>query len=226
MATKRTSKTAAGKTKRATPRGPGDEAAAPAGTGRSPDDENFSAVVGQNLKRLRTRHNLSLEGLAKLSAVSRAMLSQIEAGRSVPTINVVWKIARAFGVPFSTMIAEADVEHMRVLRADETKVLNSASGEFSSRALFPFDGERNAEFYELRLKARGLEEADAHAPGTIENLVLVQGVLEIRVLDEVKRLAPGDAILFAADQPHAYFNPGKEPALAYLVMTYAGQKRA
>lgn len=219
MASKGAPKEAAGKT---TGKG-----TAPAGAAqRNADDENFSAVVGQNLKQMRTRRNLSLEALAKLSTVSRAMLSQIEAGRSVPTINVVWKIARAFGVPFSAMIAEPDVEHMRVLRREETKVLNSANGEFSSRALFPFDGQRNAEFYELRLKPRGLEEAEAHAPGTVENLVLVEGVLEIRVLDEVKRLAPGDSILFAADQPHAYSNPGKEPALAYLVMTYAGNAPA
>src|SRR5579871_1142107 len=103
--------------------------------------ENLGLVVGQNMKRLRSRRNLSLEGLARLSGVSRAMLGQIELGRSVPTINVVWKIARAFDVPFSTMIATHDTGGIRLLRAAESKTLTSASGEFSSRALFPFDGE-------------------------------------------------------------------------------------
>ncbi len=34
-------------------------------------------------------------------------------------------------------------------------------------------------------------------------------------------LGPGDAIMFLADQPHVYRNPGKDEMVAYLVMTYA-----
>lgn len=83
--------------------------------------DNLGLVVGQNMKRLRSRRNLSLEGLAKLSGVSRAMLGQIELGRSVPTINVVWKIACAFDVPFSTLIAAHEAVRLRVLRANELR---------------------------------------------------------------------------------------------------------
>jgi transcriptional regulator with XRE-family HTH domain len=161
-------------------------------------------LVGQNMKRLRQRRNLSLEALAKMSGVSRAMLNQIELARSVPTINIVWKIASAFAVPFSTLITSHDAERMRVLRASQTKILTSATGEFSSRALFPFDGERRTEFYEIRLKAGCIESAEPHPAGTIE----------------IQRLAAGDAILFEADKPHSYRNPLKEDAAAYLVMTY------
>ena len=116
--------------------------------------DNLGVVVGLNIKRLRSRRNLSLEGLAKISGVSRAMLGQIETGRSVPTINVVWKIACAFGVPFSTLIASQNADAIRVITVKEAKLLTSANGDFTSRALFPFDGERRTEFYELRLKGQ------------------------------------------------------------------------
>jgi transcriptional regulator with XRE-family HTH domain len=184
-------------------------------------NDNLGLVVGQNIKRLRSRRNLSLEALAKISGVSRAMLGQIETGRSVPTINVVWKIACAFDVPFSTLIATPNAEAIRMLPAKEAKLLTSASGEFSSRALFPFDGERRTEFYELRLKGNGTEEAEPHALGTTENLVVVKGKLEMEIAGQHRELGPGDAILFHADQPHIYRNPGKEELLAYLVMNYA-----
>ena len=82
-------------------------------------NDNLGLVVGQNIKRLRSRRNLSLEALAKISGVSRAMLGQIETGRSVPTINVVWKIACAFDVPFSTLIAMPNAEAIRMLPASE-----------------------------------------------------------------------------------------------------------
>jgi transcriptional regulator with XRE-family HTH domain len=185
-----------------------------------PAADNLGLIVGQNMKRLRSRRGHSLEALAKLSGVSRAMLGQIETGRSVPTINVVWKIACAFDVPFSTLIATPNAEQIRVIAAKDAKVLTSASGDFSSRALFPFDGERRTEFYELHLKGHGVEDAEPHASGTTENLVLVRGSLEIDVAGRQKLLEPGDAILFAADQPHSYRNPGDEEAVAYLVMTY------
>jgi transcriptional regulator with XRE-family HTH domain len=196
------------------------DGAAIAGSPATSRDENLGLVVGHNIKRLRSRRNLSMEALAKLSGVSRAMLGQIELGRSVPTINVVWKIARAFDVPFSTMIASENVEKIRVMTAEETKTLSSATGEFSSRALFPFEGERNTEFYEIRVKPGCEEAAEAHAIGTIENLVVVRGTLSIEIGSEVRSLTPGDAILFQADIPHIYRNPGKVEVLAYLVMTY------
>lgn len=188
--------------------------------GLKPGD-NLGIVVGHNIKRMRTRRNLSLEGLAKLSGVSRAMLGQIETGRSVPTINVVWKVACAFGVPFSTLISVPNADAIRVIHAKDAKVLSSASGDFSTRALFPFDSERRVEFYEMRLKGHGAEEAEPHAIGTTENLVVVRGKLEMEIAGQHRILAAGDSIFFHADQPHIYSNPGKEETVAYLVMTYA-----
>jgi transcriptional regulator with XRE-family HTH domain len=182
--------------------------------------DNLGLVVGQNIKRLRSRRNLSLEALAKISGVSRAMLGQIETGRSVPTINVVWKIAHAFDVPFSTLIATPNAEAIRMMPAKESKQLTSATGEFSSRALFPFDAERRTEFYELKLKGNGTEEAEPHALGTTENLVVVKGRLDMEIAGQHRELGPGDAIMFQADQPHIYRNPAKDELLAYLVMTY------
>ncbi len=178
-------------------------------------------MVGGNLRRLRTKRALSLEKLAQLSGVSRAMLGQIELGQSAPTINVLWKIARALEVTFSALMSARTQSGALVLRSDQAKLLTSKDRSFSSRALFPFDEPRRVEFYELRLTAGGVEDADAHAPGTSENLVVTAGTIEIDVAGETHRLTAGDSILFEADSPHAYRNPGKGDAVMYLVMTYA-----
>ena len=189
----------------------------------SPSDEatDLAPVVGGNLRRLRTKRGLSLERLSQLSGVSRAMLGQIELGQSAPTINVLWKIARALEVTFSALISSRTVSGALVLRADQAKLLSSKDRSFTSRALFPFDEPRRVEFYELRLATGGVETADAHAPGTSENLVVTAGVVEIDVAGESHRLSAGDSILFEADAPHAYRNAGKGEAVMYLVMTYA-----
>ncbi|WP_437673247.1 helix-turn-helix domain-containing protein [Sorangium sp. So ce131] len=185
----------------------------------SPAD--LTPVVGENLRRLRTRRGLSLERLSKVSGVSRAMLGQIELGRSAPTINVVWKIARALGVPFSALISNRVSSGPMLLRCDRAKRLTSHDGKFTSRALFPFDAPRTVEFYELRLAPLSVEEADAHPPGTTENIVVSQGTVEISVDGQRYLLATGDALVFQADTPHVYRNPANVEAQMYLVMTYS-----
>ena len=184
---------------------------------------DLAPVVGKNLKRLRTERGLSLEKLAQSSGVSRAMLGQVELGQSAPTINVLWKMARALDVPFSALITSSAISGAKVLRSEAAKRLMSSDGSFQSRALFPFDEPRRVEFYELKLAPKGSEKADAHAAGTTENLVVARGSVEIVIGNEKHQLETGDAILFEADQAHVYRNAGSSEAVLYLVMTYAEQ---
>jgi transcriptional regulator with XRE-family HTH domain len=187
----------------------------------SAEASDLTPFVGANLKRFRSERGLSLEKLSKASGVSRAMLGQVELGQSTPTINVLWKIARALGVPFSALISQESAPGTTVMPAARAKVLRSHDGTFSSRALFPRDRPRTVEFYELRLAPLSVEHADPHPPGTTENLVVSAGSVEITVGSDRRLLAPGDAILFEADVPHDYRNPGGVEAVMYLVMTYA-----
>ena len=182
---------------------------------------DLTPVVGTNLRRLRMRRGLSLERLSRLSGVSRAMLGQIELGQSAPTINVLWKISVALGVPFSALISSRQGGGVAVLRAEQAKKLSSHDGTFTSRALFPFDEPRRVEFYELRMAPHAVENAEPHAPGTVENLVVSQGSVEVEAGGVRHVLGAGDAIVFEADRPHVYRNPGGGEAVIYLVMTYA-----
>lgn len=182
---------------------------------------DLTPVVGSNLRRLRGQRGLSLEKLARLSGVSRAMLGQIELGQSAPTINVLWKIASALGVPFSGLISARQEGSVHVLRAGQAKLLTSHDGAFSSRALFPFDSPRRVEFYQLTLRPGAAEKADAHNPGTVENLVVAQGSVEIEADGRREQLDAGDAIVFEADVPHVYRNRSGGEAVMFLVMTYA-----
>ena len=149
------------------------------------------------------------------------MLGQIELGQSTPTINLLWKISRGLEVPFSALVTAATARAASVMRVKGAKLLTSADGRFTSRALAPVNGPRSVEFYELRLAPRGVEKAEAHAPGTTENLVVAQGAVIIGVSKSRHELQVGDSIAFDADVAHSYENPNEEQAVLYLVMTYA-----
>lgn len=189
------------------------------------ESDDLKRRVGTNLERLRHQRGLSLEKLASLAGVSRAMLSQIEAGESAPTISLLWKVSRGLDVRFADLLGDETSTDLRLLPIENAKVLTSSDGGFESRALFPFDRKRRAEFYRLNLRAGYSEHADAHQEGTYENLVVQTGKLRLTVgvgaCAIVNNLGPGDAIYFRADVPHVYENPGTHDTLMYLVMTYA-----
>lgn len=208
----------------AAPRAPAARAApveaAPDGDVCGLPEPTLDAVVGANLRELRTRRNVSLDALARTTGLGRALLGQIENGRASPSVSVVWKIAQAFDVPFSALLTSAERPATRVLRGADARRLVSPDGRFSSRALYPLNEETRAEFYELFFAAHSREDAEAHRPGTLENLVVTAGRLEIEIRGERYELAKGDAISFVADAPHSYLNRGGEDCWAYLVMTY------
>ncbi len=196
---------------------------APSDPEETPDasaDDDEAPEVGESLRRLRNERGLSLEKLAQMAGVSRAMLGQIELGQSTPTIKTLWKISRALDVPFSALLSGNEAPGTIVLRAAQTRRLTNEQGTFLSRALFPLGGPRRVEFYELRLAAGAEEHAVPHSPGTTEMLAINRGHLEVGVHGEVYRIAEGDVLVFEADVPHVYRNPGDIETLAYLVMTY------
>lgn len=151
------------------------------------------------------------------------MLGQVELAQSTPTIHVLWKISSALGVPFSALIASAPQAQPAVMRVQHSKILASHDGAFTSRALFPHQGPRVVEFYELRLAPASVEKAEPHPAGTRENLVVAEGALTMVVAGSCHQLSAGDAILFEADVPHEYRNVGPGELRMYLVMTYADQ---
>jgi transcriptional regulator with XRE-family HTH domain len=182
----------------------------------------LDVVVGDNLKRERTARGWSLDDLAREAGVARTLLGQIELGRAPPSIGVVWKLTQALGVPFAALLAQpAPRIGTTVSQRATAKKLTSADGRVTSRALYPPGEASAAEFYELVLAPHSREDAAAHRPGTRENLVVAAGRLELHIGTETLTLGDGDAVNFAADQPHSYVNVGGDECRVYLVMNYA-----
>jgi rhodanese-related sulfurtransferase/transcriptional regulator with XRE-family HTH domain len=188
----------------------------------APDTE-LDTTIGANVRELRAKRGLTLDLLAGLSGVGRQTLGQIELGRTVPSVATLWKIAKAFEVPFSALLARPEAVQTVILRGRSARRLVSADGRFSSRALYAPDQRGKMEFYELWLAGHGREDAEAHASGTRESLVVTSGrlVIELASTRERHELAKGDAIVFVADTPHSYINPASEECWMNLVMTYA-----
>ena len=169
----------------------------------------------------------TLDRLANSTGVSPKTLNAIASGARAPSIELLWKIANALGVPFGSLIAAPARSGALVIRKSPDNVLSSRSGGFKSRALMAFGESPRVEIYELTLAPGFAEESQAHAPGTSENIVVTKGSIEIISGREPPyRLEEGDAIHFDADIPHSYRNIGEDEATAHLVLAYADIRSA
>jgi len=188
---------------------------------RTQSDGDKLSGLGRNLRRFRTSRGFSLERFSKACGVSRGMLGQIETGKSMPTIGVLWKIATALDIPFAQLLSENEGRGTCVLRRNEVALIVSEQGAFQSRVLSPLETGGRVEFYEIRLAPSHTHGAEAHAPGTCENLIVTSGTVEILVGSAAPiRLSKGDAMFFEADVPHSYRNLSDIEAVLYLVMSY------
>jgi transcriptional regulator with XRE-family HTH domain len=194
---------------RETPIPPGDEIGA----------AELAARVATNLHEQRRRRDMSLDQLAQRTGVSRAGLSQIETRKTNPSIGVLWKIASGLGIPFSELIGDSTHAVSVLLRSD-TQVLRSTDRKFESRPLMPSGGSNQIEVYELRLAARSRHTSEAHGSGTRELVIVLSGSLRMSVGVETQDLASGDSMLFNANAPHVYENPGGSEARYHDVIIY------
>lgn len=175
--------------------------------------------VAANLRALRQARKMSLDELAHATGVSRAALSQIETNKTNPTIGILWKVAAGFGVPFSELIGEPRTT-ASILRRADAQAMQSADGKFHSRPLAPAGANPLLELYELRLAARSRYASEAHAPGTREIVIVLAGALKLVTGGQAYDVGAGDSVLFAADQPHVYENPGSAEARYHDVILY------
>lgn len=174
--------------------------------------------VSINIRASRKARGLSLEGLSQACGVSRAALSQIETGKSNPSLGAVWKIATGLGVPLCELLGEAG-RGVQVLRRGEMEVMRSADG-FESRPLTRAGALSSLEAYELILQRGARHDAQPHAPGTRELLVLLSGRLRLVLGPSHHELEPGDSVVFSADVPHTYENHAPGETHAHNVLLY------
>ena len=184
-------------------------------------------AVGRNLRRLRLHREFSLAQLAERSAVAKATLVNLEAGRGNPTIDTLWALALALGVAFSDLLEEPDTLPLRIVRADEGAHVggNGDGGNPADaptgdlRLLDRISGAALLEVYDLTISSGGRREGRAHGPGIVERAVVTEGSMLLGSADEPVELRVGDSIRYPAHRSHVYAALGG-PARAVLLVEY------
>jgi len=182
-------------------------------------ESNIAERLAARLRKARKSKGLSLEAMAKLSGVSRSMLSQIERGESSPTVATLWSLTRALQVDFAGLLDDekADSTIKDVMRANRTPTIDSQGEGCRIRILSPPDQAGALEVYEILLAANGALVSEPHSLGCRELLTVTQGAITVTAGDADVVLAVGDTVRYAADCPHA-IKASDAPAKAMLIV--------
>ena len=166
-------------------------------------DDPIAERISHNERRLRDKRQLSLETLAHASGVRRALIAQIEAGRSLPSVKVLSKIAGALKVSIAELLDPDSI------------------GIVIRRALPPEHTAHGVTFSELCLGPQAEEQVPGNPHNVQKNLQVAKGSLELSIDNQQFVLNAGDSVLFCGEQPHRYRNPHTSEAVAYLLTSPA-----
>lgn len=149
--------------------------------------------IGKRIKAQRTELNMSLRDLAQEVGLTASFLSQVERGLVSPSIDSLRRISKALGVPIFHLLVDEDRPHP-VVRRDQRRKITLPS-HVSYELLTP-DTNRKMEVIIAELDPLIGSIPLVHYQHTEECIVVIEGILEIGLGDEVYELREGDTIYF------------------------------
>jgi transcriptional regulator with XRE-family HTH domain len=182
-------------------------------------EEVVSGRLGRRVRALRRERGLTLDGLARRSGVSRAMISKLERGEKNPTLVVAAKVAEGLGVSLSQVVGVEERREVVVVRRERRMVMRDPETGFERQLLSPSFGGRGIEFIRNVVPIGSTSgEFPPHRRGVSEYVVVERGRLRALLGTDEYFLERGDALYFEADVTHRFDNAGEGECSYYLVI--------
>ncbi|KAK1184920.1 XRE family transcriptional regulator [Streptomyces sp. NBS 14/10] len=171
-----------------------------------------AAAVGAQIRRRREQRGVSGSELARRAGLSKATLSQLEAGKGNPTIETLDALAIALRIPLTDLLTR-DTDPGPVFVAGTDLAEHDVGRELLRR----ISSGHSLEIWRLRMPAHTELAGVPHATGTVEHLLVATGRLTAGPTDSPRLLGSGDLLAFAGDAPHIY-RTDTEPADVTVVI--------
>lgn len=175
--------------------------------------------IGRNLQSIRKARSLSLDQVAELTGVSKAMIGQIERGDSNPTISILWKIVNGLHLSFTSLLDD-EVADVNIVRLQDVVPFQAEEGLYRSFPIVPFDHRKGFEIYTVQMEPGCIHHSDPHNKGVEEYIIMTKGTLALTIQQETYRLNEGETIHFTADTAHTYHNDSNEMTVYQAIIYY------
>jgi len=173
--------------------------------------------IGERLRDARLRQGLSLRGLAKSLGVSPSLISQVETGKTQPSVSTLYAIVSQLGISLDELLgvvpvaSPAAAQSSPVQRAADNPVLEMENGVRWERLAV---GEGTAEVLLVTYEpgASSSVEGRLMRHAGVEYACILEGELTLQLDFDTYVLGPGDSLHFDSVRPHLYSNRGTTPA--------------
>jgi len=177
-------------------------------------------IVAHNISRIRREKGITLRELARRVGVSASFLSQLEKGKTSPSLATLKSVATQLQTTISSLMGENQaLTDNPVVRSMERKVLKGKGSKMEMYLLSNPNPTYQMEplLFEMKNGATSGEAAYSHFGQ--EFVLVLKGALEINLGDEKHFLRQGDSIYYNSNTPHSFKNPGKGKTEALWVVT-------
>lgn len=194
--------------------------AAPAGRrdGGALPGVDVVAQIAASVRRERERAGLSLTELARRAGIAKSTLSQLESGSGNPSVEILWALGVALGVPFSRLVDPPKAQ-VRVIRAGEGQITYSERADYAATLLASCPPHARRDIFRINAQPGEPRTSQPHNPGSVEHVVIGTGRALVGPADDPVELGPGDYVTYPGDAPHIFraLEPGTS---AVIVMEH------
>jgi transcriptional regulator with XRE-family HTH domain len=171
-------------------------------------------LVASALRRERGRLGLSISEIARRAGIAKSTLSQLEAAEGNPSLETLWALGGALGVPFSHLV-EPPRRAVQLIRAGDGPRSASATTDSAATLLSACPPGARRDVYRITAEPGAARNSEPHARGTVEHLILSTGRALAGPADDPVELAPGDCLSYPGDEPHVFdaLEPGTSAVL-------------
>ena len=167
-------------------------------------------IVGKKLKAMRLKQDMTIQELAERSKVSANMISRIERGLTIPSVEILMKIAGVFGKSINYFVEEVTTTHEVVFSSPGKRNKTVYEDERNMLTESFTSGLRDPQFtsFFCTVKKGGSSgRQEMYHPGD-ELIYLLEGCLRVEIADQIHILNPGDSLSFKSHLPHRWDSIG------------------
>ena len=185
--------------------------------------------VGQRIKALRIAKGLSIEDVAKKSGIPETAIASIERHLISPPLGNLVSLAKVFEVSVGDFFGEKGDSSYFIVRSDDRKTVsrfNSNDGKssgYSYESLGQQKKKKQMEPFLVTLTPSDVRQVEPNQHIGEEFIFVLEGKVEVRLLDHTDILNPGDSIYYDSTMPHIVACHGDQPA-TILAVIYAKEE--
>jgi transcriptional regulator with XRE-family HTH domain len=190
--------------------------------------------VGSELRRVRESQRLSLRTVASAVGVSASLLSQVETGKTQPSVSTLYALVNYLGMSLDGLLRKAPAEPVTatgsasttdadpsgpprrsdtvVQRREDNPVIEMENGVTWERLAIGESTIADALIVTYGPAGSSSVEGKMMRHSGLEYGVILEGRLTLYLDFETYELEPGDSLCFDSNRPHRYDNRTDQPA--------------